>query len=105
MRLVWRNMFVVHYINVTICAKPEEPYQYNVIVQLLLYTGMRRGELCGLEWQDVDFLTNCLHIRRSSLYIPEKGVFEDEPKNETSKRVIKLSASAVQLLKDYKAWQ
>lgn len=83
----------------------KEPYQYNVIVQLLLYTGMRRGELCGLEWQDIDFLTNCLHIRRSSLYIPEKGVFEDEPKNETSKRVIKLSASAVQLLKDYKAWQ
>lgn len=83
----------------------KEPYQYNVIVQLLLYTGMRRGELCGLEWQDVDLLTNCLHIRRSSLYIPEKGVFEDEPKNETSKRVIKLSASAVQLLKDYKAWK
>ena len=83
----------------------KEPYQYNVIVQLLLYTGMRRGELCGLEWQDVDFITNCLHIRRSSLYIPEKGVFEDEPKNETSKRVIKLPASAVQLLKDYKVWQ
>lgn len=83
----------------------KEPYQYNVIVQLLLYTGMRRGELCGLEWQDVDFFTNCLHIRRSSLYIPEKGIFEDEPKNETSKRVIKLSVSAVQLLKDYRAWQ
>jgi len=86
-------------------AVQNEPYQYNVIVQLLLYTGMRRGELCGLEWQDVDFFTNCLHIRRNSLYIPEKGVFEDEPKNETSKRVIKLSASAVQLLKDYKIWQ
>ena len=83
----------------------KEPYQYNVIVQLLLYTGMRRGELCGLEWQDVDFITNCLHIRRSSLYIPENGVFEDDPKNETSKRVIKLSASAVQLLKDFKEWQ
>ncbi len=83
----------------------KEPYQYNVIVQLLLYTGMRRGELCGLEWQDVNFLTNCLHIRRSSLYILEKGVFEDEPKNETSKRVIKLSASAVQILEYYRVWQ
>ncbi len=83
----------------------KEPYQYSVIVQLLLYTGMRRGELCGLEWRDVDFSTGCLHIQRSSLYIPEKGVFEDEPKNETSKRVIKLSGSAVILLKDFKKWQ
>lgn len=86
-------------------AVQNEPYQYNVIVQLLLYTGMRRGELCGLEWQDVDFNTNCLHIQRNSLYIADKGIFEDEPKNETSKRVIKLSGSAVQLLREYKLWQ
>lgn len=86
-------------------AVQDEPYQYNVIVQLLLYTGMRRGELCGLEWSDIDFNTNCIHIRRNSLYIAEKGVFEDEPKNETSKRVIKISESAAQLLKDYKMWQ
>ncbi len=86
-------------------AVQNEPYQYNVIVQLLLYTGMRRGELCGLEWQDVDFKTNCLHIQRNSLYIAEKGIFEDTPKNETSKRVIKLSESAVQLLREYKVWQ
>lgn len=83
----------------------KEPYQFNVAVQLLLYTGMRRGELCGLEWSDFDVFTGCLHIQRSALYLPDKGVFLDEPKNETSKRVIKLSASAVQLLKDYREWQ
>lgn len=86
-------------------AVQKEPFQFNVAVQLLLYTGMRRGELCGLEWSDFDEFTSCLHIRRSALYLPDKGVFIDEPKNETSKRVIKLSASAVQLLKDYKEWQ
>lgn len=86
-------------------AVQKEPYQFNVAVQLLLYTGMRRGELCGLEWSDFDLFTGCLHIQRSALYLPDKGVFIDEPKNETSKRVIKLSASAVQLLKDYHAWQ
>ena len=82
-----------------------EPYHYAVMVQLLLFTGMRRGELCGLEWQDVDFFTNCLHIQRSSLYIPEKGIFEDSTKTDTSNRVIKLSSTAMQLLKDYREWQ
>lgn len=82
-----------------------EPYQYAVMIQLLLFTGMRRGELLGLEWRDVDFFTNCLHIERSSLYVPEKGVFEDSTKTDTSKRVIKLSSTAVQLLNDYREWQ
>ncbi|MBQ9948510.1 MAG: tyrosine-type recombinase/integrase, partial [Oscillospiraceae bacterium] len=82
-----------------------EPYHYAVMVQLLLFTGMRRGELFGFEWRDVDFFTNCLHIERSSLYVPEKGVFEDSTKTDTSKRVIKLSSTAVQLLKDYREWQ
>lgn len=89
----------------TLKALQNEPYQYNVIVQLLLYTGMRRGELCGLEWQDFDYETSCIHIRRNSLYIPEKGVFEDTPKNDTSDRVIKLSASAANLLRDFCIWQ
>ncbi len=86
-------------------AVQNEPYQYSVIVQLLLFTGIRRGELCGLEWRDINFITECMHIQRSSLYIPDKGVFEDEPKNEMSKRVIRISASAMRLLKDYRAWQ
>ena len=38
----------------------SEPLQYKTMITMLLYSGMRRGELCGLEWSDVDF-DNCIY--------------------------------------------
>jgi integrase len=57
---------------------------------LLLYSGMRRGELCGLEWSDIDFKNNLISITKAGLYLPDRGVFDDTPKNKTSERVIKI---------------
>lgn len=79
--------------------------QNRTIIKLLLYTGMRRGELCGLAWEDVDFERDVIHIRRSSLYLADKGVFEDETKNATSRRSIKAPADAMQALRRFRTWQ
>lgn len=83
----------------------NEPVQFKTIITLLMYTGMRRGELCGLKWSDIDMKNKLINIQRSVLYIPEKGIFEDETKNETSKRVIKVSDEAIKELKAYKSYQ
>lgn len=83
----------------------KEDTQYKVMIKLLLYTGFRRGELCGLEWSDIDFKNSIIHVRRSSLYLPEKGVFEDITKNATSQRSIKAPQIAMAMLKDYRTWQ
>ena len=58
-----------------------------------------------LEWKDVDFTKNIISIRRSSLYLPDRGTFEDETKNNSSRRVIRVPASAMELLKTYRHWQ
>lgn len=83
----------------------NEPMTYRTMITLLLYTGMRRGELCGLEWNDIDLNRGLLDIQRSSLYLPEKGVFVDDTKTNSSKRVLKLTEDAVRLLREYQAWQ
>lgn len=83
----------------------KEDLQHRVMITLLLFSGLRRGELCGLEWSDIDFDNHLVHVRRSSLYLPEHGVFEDETKNFTSERVIKLPTSVLLLLRKYYTWQ
>ena len=83
----------------------DEPTVYRTMITLLLHTGLRRGELCGLEWKDIDFERAVIFVRRSSLYLPGKGVFEDETKNETSERCMKVSADVVTMLKAWRAEQ
>ena len=86
-------------------ALENESLQHQVIVKLLLYTGMRRGELCGLEWKDIDFERAVISVRRSSLYLSGKGVFEDETKNETSERCMKVSDDVIAMLRIWRAEQ
>lgn len=83
----------------------SESITHRTAVHLLLFTGMRRGELLGLKWADVDFETSTLQICRSLQYISDRGVYEDETKNKTSNRVIKLPQTAVSDLRAYKLWQ
>ena len=83
----------------------EEPQQYRNAITLLLFTGMRRGELLGLEWTDFNEEYGLLKIDKTIQYLPDRGIFEDDTKNETSDRVIKLSKSAIRALKAQRKWQ
>lgn len=83
----------------------NEPVQYRVAVVVLIYSGLRRGELCGLEWKDIDFDNNIISVCRQSQYLPEKGIFTKGPKNKSSVRTIQLSSKVFKLLLAYRAWQ
>jgi len=83
----------------------NEPIQYKTMVLLLLYSGMRRGELCGLEWSDVDFENHLISIRRTSQYLPGKGIYVKGTKTASSVRTIKLPTVAIDLLREYHKWQ
>ncbi|MGN0488376.1 MAG: tyrosine-type recombinase/integrase [Ruminococcus sp.] len=83
----------------------QENIEYKTMIRVLLFTGLRRGELLGLEWSDIDFNKGTMQIVRSSLYLPERGIFEDETKNDTSNRVIKLSKTVLKDLQIYRKHQ
>lgn len=83
----------------------SEPLQYKAMIITLLYSGMRRGELCGLEWKDIDFKNALIKIDKSSLYTVEKGIYEDTTKTESSKRTIKMPPLVLEILKEHRKAQ
>ena len=86
-------------------ALVHAPIKWRTAVMLLMYTGMRIGEACGLVWGNIDFDSNLIHIVKANQYLPGVGVFEKRTKNEASHRVIKVPGRMMDLLYEYKAWQ
>ena len=82
----------------------SEDTKYKVAIILTVFTGVRLGELMGLEWQDVDFKNGIISINRSSQYLADMGVFTKVPKTESSIREIAIPEFIISLLEDYKLW-
>ena len=80
-------------------------YQYSVMVKLMIFSGARRAEICGLEWDDVDWDKSCIHICRNSLYLPNVGMYEDTTKTESSERYVKLPQSVMTILSEFRNYQ
>ena len=53
----------------------------TVVIALGAGLGLRRGELCGLEWKDFDFEKKTIYICRSSQYVNGK-IITKEPSEE-----------------------
>lgn len=81
-----------------------EDTKYKVAIILTIFTGVRLGELMGLEWQDVDFKNGIISINRSSQYLADMGVFTKVPKTESSIREIAIPEFIISLLEEYKLW-
>ena len=65
----------------------NEPLKWQVFLRLLIDTGIRRGECCGLQWKDVDFQANTITISGNLCYTPQKGIYLDTPKNGRTRTV------------------
>lgn len=87
--------------------KEKANLQYNVMFHLLIFYGLRRGELLGLEWKDIDYINQTISIERTSKYSKELGIYTDSTKNESSTRVLQISPdnNTIELLQRYKAEQ
>lgn len=83
----------------------SEPIKYKTAITLLIYSGLRRGEIGGLKWNDLDFENEMITVKRALKYVPGQEVFEGSTKTNKSMRNIKLPSFVFDLLKEFKKWQ
>jgi integrase len=67
---------------------------------LAIHTGLRQGELLGLEWDDVDLEDGSLQVRRT-LTITKGGPVFTTPKTTGSRRSVKLTQTAIEALRSH----
>ena len=74
------------------------------ILLLLLSTGLRRGEACGLQWQHVDLEGGNLRVAKHLVMVGKTPTL-DTPKTKDSNRVVSLGEDEVALLRGQKLRQ
>jgi integrase len=82
----------------------NEPHPLLPLVTLALSTGMRRGELLGLQWGDIDLDSGSLKVERS-LEETKAGLRLKKPKTQHGRRTISLPTSATEAMRAHRSHQ
>jgi integrase len=80
----------------------NEPIQWRVMISLALTTGLRRGELLGLDWKNVDLEKGTIDVWQSLTFSHNGGYKVKEPKTRNSSRKVALPVSMLPELKAFK---
>ena len=80
-------------------------HELECLITLALVTGMRRGELLALHWNDVDLVHGSLQVQYTATFLPGVGYQQTDPKTASSKRGIVLPAFVVEGLRTHRKQQ
>jgi integrase len=82
-----------------------ETIKRQAIILLALDTGARRGEITGLEWEDINFEKCTITINKVTQVVERKIIEKDKPKNNSSIRTIDITQNTINILKQYQMEQ
>lgn len=92
------EIFTKQEVSKMLSCLESEPLQYQVLLQLALFTGARRAELVALKFSDIDFDTNKITIERAAYKLSGQKIQFKPPKdNET--RSVTVSPACIELIK------
>ncbi len=81
----------------------KQVYKYGFLISL--YTGLRIGELLSLKWENIDLARRIIMVESTladKIYQHKLLSYEDEPKSETSIRMIPISKNLLPIFKELK---
>jgi integrase len=94
----WSREEVNHFLELV------EKRRFYIAYVLAIYTGMRKGEILALRWQDCNLEEGWLSVRQTLYKVEGKLVFQ-EPKTRSSRRTISIPGTAVTVLRKHRVQQ
>ncbi|MEK5108180.1 site-specific integrase [Cytobacillus sp. FSL K6-0129] len=85
-------------------AKKHMSIQYFMMFYLLIYTGMRKGELVALTWDDIDLKEQTININKTMFFEKGKEIVQTA-KKYASNRAIDIDSHTTKLLTSWKVKQ
>ena len=96
---VWDTSTLEQFLNV---AKTSRFYD---VYRIAVHTGLRRSELCGLKWEQVDLVNGSLSVTQILQRVTGRGLVEGQPKTKRSRRSVDLNNTAFESLRTIQGWQ
>lgn len=81
---------------------PTLPLDFHCMMNLLVTSGIRRGECIGLKWSDIDEKNRTISVSRNVVYNPRGGVIVSTPKTAKSIRTVPIMENTLRLLQEYR---
>lgn len=78
------------------------PLDFCCMLHLFITTGLRRGEIVGLKWKDVDIEKAVLSVRRNVVYTVQSGITVNTPKTAAGFRTVPILSSTLTKLRKLK---
>lgn len=82
----------------------EQNPKKKTVLALLIILGLRKAEVCGLAWSDINFENGTLSVNHDTVYYPKFGIVTKGTKTKTSKRTLRMPEQMIAILGDYKVW-
>jgi len=84
-----------------IAALENESLKYETYFKLIIATGMRRGECCGLKWGDIDYAERSIHVCRNVVKVSHEDIVVKEPKTKAGNRYVYFTQEMESLLREH----
>ena len=97
------SVFDASQVNQFLMAAADTPYE--ALYYLAVTTGMRQGELLGLKWADLNWVTGMLYVKRQVQRVPGKGLALTPPKTRNGTRIVQLGQGTLDKLRKHQQQQ
>lgn len=83
----------------------DAPLKFRLLMNLLICSGLRRGEAVALQWSDLNFKDLIISISKSVTHAHGAGVVIDTPKTKNSIRKLPMSQHLCKLFREWQSEQ